>query len=175
MLTTELVIAEARSWLGTRFSHQGRRRATLTDAGGVDCLGLLIGVARSLHLPDRHGRPLAEHDVILYSRQPDGALLHAVLSSLLEEQPAFAAPQPGQVGLFMFEGQPQHLGIFTMRHYEGIPHVSLLHAYAPARRVVEHVMDKGWKARLVASFALPSVREQGECEADQNTAGDLEA
>lgn len=165
MIATELVIAEARGWLGTRFSHQGRRRATATSAGGVDCLGLLIGVARSLHLPDRHGRPLAEHDVAIYSRQPDGAHLHAVLASLLDEQPASVTPEPAQIGLFMFEGQPQHLGIFTTRLYEGAPRLSLLHAYAPARRVVEHVLGEEWNARRVASFALPSVGEKGKGEA----------
>jgi hypothetical protein len=35
--------------------------------------------------------------------------------------------------------------------------LSLIHASAPARRVIEHRLDDVWWVRLVTGFALPGV------------------
>jgi cell wall-associated NlpC family hydrolase len=58
------IVTAARSWLGTPYRHQHRERGV-----GVDCAGLVIGVARQL------GIVPADFDVNGYSRQPDGSLL----------------------------------------------------------------------------------------------------
>jgi hypothetical protein len=155
MVTSQHVIAEARRWIGTRFAHQGRRKATHFDPGGVDCLGLLIGIAQALALVDRHGVPLAMCDARGYSRQPDGAALHAALERHLLPVACHAIPPMVTVGLFMFDGQPQHLAILVCEACEDTPH--MIHAYALARRVVEHRMDFDWKQRLIARFMLPLV------------------
>ena len=43
-MLVEKIIAEAHSWLGTKFKHQGRIKKTDNDSGGCDCLGLIIGL-----------------------------------------------------------------------------------------------------------------------------------
>ena len=42
--TTEAVVAEALSWLGTPYRHQGSRKGV-----GCDCLGLVLGVWRAIY------------------------------------------------------------------------------------------------------------------------------
>ena len=36
----DAIVTCARSWIGTRFHHQGRLKKTQSHKGGVDCLGL---------------------------------------------------------------------------------------------------------------------------------------
>jgi cell wall-associated NlpC family hydrolase len=173
MHSREQIIAEARRWIGTRFLHQGRRCATGTDRGGVDCLGLLVGVAAALNVRDEYGRPLAAQDITSYSRQPDAARLHQSLAEHL--LPQYGPPRPGDIGLFTFDGAAQHLAIFGARDEAGESCLTLIHAYAPAHRVVEHGYDASWAARLVACFALPGVAEDGEREAGAGEGGDAGA
>lgn len=155
---------EARRWVGTRFHHQGRRCKSANDAGGVDCLGLLIGVAATLQLKDRTGGDFAQQDCTDYSRQPDAVQLRARLQTLLYEQPCGVPPAPAHIGLFRCDDRAQHLGIFAKT--KGEEGLSLIHAYAPARRVVEHGLDAYWMERLVAVYALPCMGEEGEEQAE---------
>lgn len=141
-LPPDTIVACARSWRGTRFVHQGRGR------GGVDCLGLLAGVAHELGLRARDGSLLIAHDALSYSKQPDGALLRARLDELLWPVDAFVW-QPGDVALFALDGQPQHLAILS-DYGAGEP--GMIHAYAPARKVVEHRLDAMWRKRLVCLY-----------------------
>ncbi len=140
------IVVSARSWRGTRFAHQGRRKASIGDAGAVDCLGLLAGVARELALTGRDDTLLHTHDVLSYSKAPDGWLLKARLSSLLYEIPA---PEAGCVALFMLDDMPQHLAILS-DYAPGVP--GMIHAYAPAHSVVEHRLDELWQKRIVSLY-----------------------
>ena len=145
------IVACARSWRGTGFAHQGRIKASGAHSGGVDCLGLLSGVARELGLSARDNSPLAEHDILAYSKSPDGALLQSRLAALLHPIEA-AHMQPGDVALFALDGRPQHLAILS--DY-GDGELGMIHAYAPARRVVEHRLDAVWRKRLVCLYRCP--------------------
>lgn len=129
------IVATARSWLGTPFHHQGRVKRV-----GVDCAGLIIGVARELGLP--------AEDLTGYGRRPDSGELERLCREQMRPI-ALKAARPGDVYLIEIDGRPQHLAFAT--------DVGLLHAYAPARKVVEHCIDAGWRARLVAAFALPGI------------------
>lgn len=145
------IVTCARSWRGTRFAHQGRVKAQGAHSGGVDCLGLLSGVASELGLRARDGSFLAEHDMRAYSKSPDGALLQSRLAVLLlsiEE----AHMRPGDVALFALDGRPQHLAILS--DY-GVGELGMIHAYAPARCVVEHRLDEAWRKRLVCLYRCP--------------------
>ena len=64
MTTRADVVAEARTWLGTKWIHQHRAKGQ-----GVDCAGLIICVVRDLGLLS------ADFDINGYSRMPDGTLL----------------------------------------------------------------------------------------------------
>lgn len=143
------IVACARSWAGTRFHHQGRLKKTATHGGGVDCLGLLVGVARELALKDRQGRLLFQHDEPDYSHYPDTEKLRRKLAALLTEIPQ-AEMQLGDILLLDTAGSPQHLAIVT-DYADGI---GIIHAYAQARKVVEHALDEYWQGKIVQVYRV---------------------
>ncbi len=141
------IVACARGWVGTRFHHQGRLKKTATHKGGVDCLGLLVGVARELDLRNANNQPLADFDRADYTHLPDTEYLRGMLSSLLNEIPV-GGIMPGNILLLTIDGRPQHMGIASDME-QGF---GLIHAYAPARAVVEHGLDEIWHSRIVAAY-----------------------
>lgn len=145
----EQIVTEARSWLGTRFAHQGRVKKTANHFGGVDCLGLLVEVARTLELK-KDGKLLASYDKTDYARLPDSNQLLDTFTELLDEVPR-EAMQPGDILLLMHDNRPQHLAIIG--NYHG-GNLSIIHAYAPARKVVEHALDEAWQTKIVKIFAF---------------------
>lgn len=129
----------ARTYLGVPFAHQGRSRR------GVDCLGLLVCVAREAELM-REGVPLAQCDETDYGHLPDENRLRAGLAALLDPVPSEAL-QPGDVAQFRIDGSARHVGLVA--DYAGSPgELSLIHAYAPSRCVVEHRLSEEWRAAL---------------------------
>lgn len=127
------IVAEARTWLGTPFHHQGR-----VKGAGVDCIGLVIGVARDLGLVD-YASPA-------YGRIPNPVVMGRELRAHL--LPA-SAIDPGVVLWFAFAQAPQHVGIVTDS--------GLIHAYATAGKVVETGLDPQWIARTRGMFRFPGV------------------
>ena len=145
MQDSNAIITCARSWIGTRFHHQGRVQKTTTHKGGVDCLGLLVGVAAELNLKGRNGLWLADADETQYSHQPDNIRLRARLSELLQDIPKNEM-SAGDIVLLNIDEQPQHLAICT----DFQEAMGIIHAYAPAKAVVEHVFDSWWHERVHA-------------------------
>lgn len=80
MHTSAHVIAAARGWLDTPFHHQGRLKGV-----GVDCIGLVVGVARELGV--------GIYDEAELARQPREGRLRAALNEHLQ-RPALLCPQP---------------------------------------------------------------------------------
>lgn len=114
----------------------------------MDCLGFVLGVAVAVGMTCRDGSAFTQFDVVTYSKQPDGVLLQRTLATHLTPLGSEDIA-PGDIGLFMFDDNPQHLGIFTDYMAGGL---GLIHAYAPARGVVEHAFDAAWRRRLVAAY-----------------------
>lgn len=128
------IIKIARSWLGTKFHHQGRKKHV-----GVDCIGFIVGVVKEM------GFEVADRQD--YPRQPrDGQLQLALLEYL---QPCEI--KIGAIALFKIDKQPQHVGIIT--DYDA--GFGLIHAYANSRKVVEHRLNEVWQGRLVECYELP--------------------
>jgi len=143
------VVTAARGWIGTRFHHQGRLKKCASHKGGVDCLGLLVGVANELNLHSESGRKLTSYDERDYPHAPDHVRLRHMLSGLMDEI-SMQDIQMGDIALFNIDGYPQHLGIITpIGDGKGI-----IHAYAPAKAVVEHYLDDWWQERVAAVFRL---------------------
>ncbi len=138
------IVACARAHLGVRFAHQGRHAAT-----GLDCLGLLLVSAEAAGLSLRGLCP-ASLDDRQYGARPDTNYLQAMLGQHLlpVQQPAF-----GDVLLLRVEGRPQHLALVTDYPAEG--ELGMIHAYAIARRVVEHRLDAVWRANIAQVYRLP--------------------
>lgn len=139
------IVACARGWIGTRFHHQGRVKKTATHKGGVDCLGLLVGVAHELQITGRNGTLLTLEDETCYSHQPDCVRFRARLNELLQCVSQEDKTE-GDIALFRIDDRPQHLGI--------ISDIGIIHAYAPARAVVEHALDGWWRQRIEAVFRV---------------------
>ena len=153
MTIADLIVSEARRWIGTPFHHQARIKGK-----GCDCLGLIVGVAKELKLKDKQGKLLSYHDECNYSRQPNCTHLIDKLSSLLDQIP-IADLRPGDIGVFKIGENPQHLAILS--EYS-IPsnntgsglELGMIHSYAIAKRVVEHRMDDEWKSKLEHVFRV---------------------
>ncbi len=170
MTTPESILSEARTWLGTRFHHQGRVKANVVHKGGCDCLGLIAGVAAALDLQSREGLPLASYDTTDYGRAPDGGKLRETLARCLHEMPPEEI-RPADVLLFRFEEEPQHVGLVSCHPepqakdlpLQGILHcvqddsLTIIHCYASARKVVEHRLDDLWRSRIVAAYRFPDI------------------
>lgn len=134
------MVSEARSYLGTPFRHQGRLKNV-----GVDCVGLLICVAKTLDIGD--------FDKTDYSRIPDGVILRQRCDNQMTAI-AIDAAQQGDVLLFRFEKEPQHIAIVGDYRHGGL---SIIHALAQSEKVIETRLDSTWKSRIVAAYQLLGV------------------
>lgn len=131
MVTREQIVAEARTWLKTPFRHQGRVRGV-----GVDCAGVVVGVA--------HALGLSTFDHTGYGREPHGGMLKRLLDAHLDR--VTGEPQPGDVLLMRFEREPQHLAI--------VSDLGIIHAYERVGRCVEHGLDEVWRRRIVRAYSF---------------------
>lgn len=127
-LNAQDIVTEARTWLGTRWVHQGRSRA------GIDCAGLLIRVSNDLGLKvaDKQG----------YKRTPDGL---SFLDHIRTQSDFVATPEPGAIAIFRERHLPCHVGIFSERH--GATY--FIHSYMNLGRVIEEPFAHHWVSNLV--------------------------
>lgn len=152
----EQIVAQARTWLGTKFHHQGRLKKTEAHGGGCDCIGLVVGVCQELDIRGEDGLPIWRDDHQDYGRVPDGVLFKAAID-------AHALPintgdiKPADVLLFKFRNYPQHIGIVSNI---GNKNLGLIHCYAGARKVVEHHLDDQWRGRIVQAYRFPHLAEK---------------
>lgn len=144
---TERMAREARSLVGTPWRHLGRQPGV-----GLDCLGLLIVVAR------RCGIVAPDYDEGNYGRLPSEQRL---LAGLAEHADPVAGnvPFPGCVGVFRIAGRMQHVGLFLARN-DGNRGLDLVHAYATARAVVAHRFASPWDRRLFRVLRLRESRAE---------------
>ena len=148
MVNRSDVVFEARSWIGTRFHHQGRLKKTASDKGGVDCIGLILGVVNSLGVT-HNGISYNEYDRTDYAKIPDGNILRSSFQYYLKEIDV-GCVNSGDVLMFKFDKNPQHVG-FVVKEKK---YKNLIHCYAQARGVVEHRLDEHWKNRIVTAFTF---------------------
>lgn len=147
---THPVVAQARTWIGTRFEHQGRSKLQQGNPGACDCLGLIVGVCKELNLP------AADHDQCDYPSLPKGNKLQQTLDQVLTIHHGLL--EPGLVALFEIGGHLQHVGIISDYPCLGLdakePMLGLIHCHARAHKVVEHRLDKSWLSRLIKCYTL---------------------
>lgn len=129
------VAAEARTWVGVPFLHQGRSRS------GVDCIGFVASVSAALGsrvfmdaLPSNYARAAQ-------ARLVDGLAMHTRQIPL----------QVGAVVLIKwpFEEHASHAAIYTGE--------SLIHCYEAERSVIEHGYSIPWPHRTTSVWAMPGV------------------
>ncbi|KQZ12964.1 peptidase P60 [Mesorhizobium sp. Root554] len=138
------VEAEALSWVGTPYRHQGDRKGL-----GCDCIGLVRGVWQAIYgFAVEHPGPY----------QPDWAeggceeaLMHGMGRHCREK--AFADPQPGDLVLFRWRPHlpARHAGIL-------VGDGGFVHAYEGAGAVVRSALVPQWRRRIAAVFTFPDIQ-----------------
>ena len=137
MATQAEVVAAARGWIGTPFQHQARLRGV-----GVDCIGVVVGVARELGLSD--------YDISGYGAAPYAALVTREADDHMDRVP-ITAMRAGDVLMLRIENDPQHFGIVT--EVPGAGGVArFVHAFSKVGRCVETSLDRFWHSRVVAVY-----------------------
>jgi cell wall-associated NlpC family hydrolase len=131
--TPDMMVEEARKWLGTPFHHQGRALGA-----GVDCAGVAVAVARAFGLPCS--------DASRYARSPSEHTFRAVLAESCDPIP-FDQLRPGDLMSFAFLYQEQHVAVVAPPAGEGRPW-RMIHAWQAAGRCVENDFDSSWQRRL---------------------------
>ncbi|MDA0780790.1 MAG: NlpC/P60 family protein [Rickettsiales bacterium] len=148
MVNRNDIVVEARSWIGTRFHHQGRVKKSSNDKGGVDCIGLILGVAEAVGIT-HNGISYYNYDKREYAKVPDNDRLKLSFQKYLKEIDT-ADVKSGDILMFKFDKEPQHVG-FVVKEKK---YINLIHCYMQARGVVEHRLDEYWKNRIVTAFAF---------------------
>lgn len=135
-----VVVACARSWLGTPYVHGGSVRGA-----GCDCLGLLRGVWRELAGEEPEPVPPYAPDWAEAAR--DEVLLRAALRHLRSAE----REAPGQMVLFRMRrgAVAKHVGIQSRIG----PEAAFIHAYC-GHGVVESALTEPWRRRIAARFDL---------------------
>jgi len=139
LLSREAVVAEARSWIGTRWIHQGRNRH------GVDCIGLVVVVRRALGIGD--------YDIAGYPREPDGTFMRHFFTAGGTRVGILQA-QPADLLLFKDATSPCHVGIITAREGELM---FMAHAHMLRRQVIEEPVLHDWQQKWVAAIRMPGI------------------
>lgn len=139
--TRARLLEEARALLDVRFRHQGRSRES-----GLDCAGLVLVAAWEAGV--------SNFDFRGYARYPDGRTLKRLFEAqTVPVDPARA--RPGDIALMRgLDGGawPCHLGYLT-----SVEPWTLLHCYAPVRRVVESRLGAAWRAAVVGVYSWPAL------------------
>lgn len=139
-ITGDQIVAKAREYIGTRWTHKGRVKGV-----GVDCVGLLVGVFSELGLE--------VVDNLEYSSGDEIELLNSCLAKHGVKREGEA--REGDVIVFRntlsVGSQPMlnHVGIMTG---EG----SFIHSWSTpsAMRVVETPLDDFWSKWIVATYGI---------------------
>lgn len=137
MITREDILAEAREWLNTPFHHQASLKGV-----GTDCGGMVKGTYRNLGI-DTSRAPTN------YARTPANNMMEKVLAEFADK---ISVPKPGDIILFTFIREPQHLGIYTENG-------GVIHAYQPFKKVVEHRLDTKWLRRVNSYWRVRGVED----------------
>lgn len=143
------VVAEARAWLGTPYQHQQRLRGV-----AVDCVGLVIGVARALGLCG------PAFDFGGYGRTPDGRSMLAECDAHMDRV-ARENIAPGHVLVLRYQHDPQHMAIAANYLHGGLSIVHALGTVDGKGKVIEQRLAPEILARLVQAYALRGMADQG--------------
>lgn len=143
-ITQQQIITQARTWLGTKYHHQGRLKKSARGNGGVDCIGLVIGIIDEIGIQDGDGNSLVAADETNYSMHPENGRLVKSIQQHLREVPKDEM-RVGDVLLFKTFKDPQHVGLLSEYPSGG---AGLIHCNSSAGKVVEQPLTETWERML---------------------------
>lgn len=139
----QMIVDEARRWIGTPYVHQ----ASVFGAG-TDCLGLLRGIWRALY--GSEPEPVPAYSMDWSEPQGEERLWAAALRHLT---PKTDRPEAiGDILLFRMRSGAvaKHLGVATALGEAS----SFVHAYSKYG-VIESPLSAPWRSKIVARFTFP--------------------
>jgi cell wall-associated NlpC family hydrolase len=142
------IVEETRTWLGTRFRLYGRVKRTLTNQGGCDCIGLILGVCKNLGLKTKTGQEILLFDHFQYSLQNEVTLLENFLEQHFHQATSF---QVGNIILFQMNASLQHVGVVV--NYDA-NNLGIIHADIKSRMVVEHFLNSELVGKIAKIYCL---------------------
>ena len=154
LINQEDIVRQARTWLDTKYHHQGRLKKSKAGMGGVDCIGVIVGASDELGIHDGNGKLLADYDEFNYSMHPErGRLVGGIQEHLrlVASKDKMTTDEMRQkiriadIGLFRFDADPQHMGLFTEYPTGGL---GLIHCNSSAGKVVEQPFSEAWLRML---------------------------
>ena len=137
-----VILKQARTWLGTRFQHQGRIKKSYGQNGGVDCIGFIIELARELEI--------CIEDNYSYERLAKGNFLKIKADMILKNK-NIADLCATDIVLLKIEKDPQHFALVG----ENVNGLTFIHSYAPLKQVIEHNMDESWYKKIISVYKFP--------------------
>jgi NlpC/P60 family putative phage cell wall peptidase len=142
-ITRDMIVAEARGWIGTPYRHAASLRGV-----GCDCLGLVRGVWRALHGGEPEPVPVYAPDCVEIGAGEvlgDAATRHF-------RSVEIAAAGPGDLLLFRWRDHlpARHCGILTAPG-------RMVHAHDGA--VVAEVALGAWARRIAGAYRFPGIDE----------------
>ena len=140
---SDLIVSEARSWIGTPYVHQASAKGA-----GADCLGLVRGVWRAFFGAEPEQMPAYTPD--WGEAEPEELLIGGAGRYLLP------APDevPGDILVFRMRAGAiaKHMGILARTGSEA----TFVHAY-DRHGVVESPLSAPWRARIAGRFRFPPI------------------
>ena len=136
-------VAEARSWLGTPFQHQGCLKGV-----ACDCIGLVksVGIALGLvEYDEAKAKPF-----LAYRMMPDSKKMREALATFFVPISVTEA-LPADILFLAWTKEPQHLALIT--------DLGIIHSYSGVGKVVEHSFDERWQRRVTAAYRYPYFME----------------
>ncbi len=146
MTTSDLhhrrIFFQARRCVGSPFRHQGR-----SPEHGMDCVGLIVYVSKSLGLSD--------FDMVDYKKIPRQKAISRIAREAGFAEKSISEMKPGEVVILRMGKYLEHAAILSDR--------GIIHACEKFGRVVEHGLDAEWLSRIISVHSFPdfSINIQG--------------
>ena len=134
-------VAEARTWIGTPFRHQGCLKGV-----ACDCIGLVKGVGVALGLVEYDDKHPKTKPYLNYRLMPDSKKMREGLGVFLVPI-AVTEATLADILFLAWTKEPQHVALISDH--------GIIHSYSGVGKVVEHALDESWKRRITAAYRYP--------------------
>ena len=152
----EKISNEAMQWIDTPFHHQGRAKNI-----GVDCIGLIVGIAKNLDLKSEvfdatNNRQILLHELDNpnYSPLPNRMQLKDSLTNTLIEIEK-GDLNVGDIILFTLNMWPQHVAIITKIQED----IFFVHASEPVGKTIFSRFDSRWQDKAIGFYRFPELKK----------------
>jgi NlpC/P60 family putative phage cell wall peptidase len=142
----EIIINDAKQWLGTPYKHQ----ASMQNIG-CDCIGLVYGVLKQNNLiPSEFNK----EELRDYSRISKDFSLITKFRKYFKEIDLDSA-KSGDIFVMRFRKYPQHVGFLDFsRSNNDRKEIYIIHSYQAIGKVVSHNLNDKWRSRIMTCFRI---------------------